>query len=197
MVEWRLANSCWLIGRTRFAGALGAASVANLRLNGGRGLPSHVQALAILIPHQRGYSTQHSESTPSSSQQSYPPPGFDAKQAKEPLSQDKKDATSQSTQAESGSTAVQSKEGDKAKLKELETAKSGDEKAVEKKEKKKNLTVWQKVKKEALHYWDGTKLLSTEVRISTRLAGKMAAGYELSRREQRQVCVHTRVVQEG
>jgi len=45
----------------------------------------------------------------------------------------------------------------------------------------------QKVKKEAQHYWDGTKLLATEVRISLRLALKMAAGYELSRRENRQV----------
>ncbi|RJE24632.1 MRS7 family [Aspergillus sclerotialis] len=177
-----------LAGRTRIANALGAASVANLRLNGGRGLPSHVQALAILIPHQRGYSTQHSESTPTSSQQSYPPPGFDAKQAKEPLSQDKKDASSQSTQAESGSTVVQSKEGDKAKLKELGTVKAGDGKAVEEKKKEqKKLTLWQKIKKEAHHYWDGTKLLSTEVRISTRLVGKMAAGYELSRREHRQL----------
>lgn len=186
MLNW--ANWCWLIGRTRFSSALGAASVANLRLNGGRGLPSHIQALAILVPNQRGYSTQQSESTPSSSQQPYPPPGFDAKQAKEPLPQDKKDASSQSTQAESSSAVAQSKEGDKAKA--TETVKAANGKVVSKKKDPKKATVWQKVKKEVQHYWDGTKLLSTEVRISTKLVAKMAAGYELTRREHRQVRVN-------
>jgi LETM1 and EF-hand domain-containing protein 1, mitochondrial len=58
--------------------------------------------------------------------------------------------------------------------------------ALDKKSDKK-LTIWQKVKKEAVHYWDGTKLLGKEIRISFRLALKMAAGYELSRRESRQL----------
>lgn len=49
------------------------------------------------------------------------------------------------------------------------------------------MTIGQKIKHEIQHYWDGTKLLATEVRISTKLAMKMAAGYELSRRESRQV----------
>lgn len=49
------------------------------------------------------------------------------------------------------------------------------------------LTLGQKIKRELHHYWDGTKLLATEVKISTRLALKMAAGYELSRRENRQL----------
>jgi len=49
------------------------------------------------------------------------------------------------------------------------------------------LTMAQKIKKEARHYWDGTKLLATEVKISSRLALKMAAGYELTRRESRQL----------
>lgn len=63
------------------------------------------------------------------------------------------------------------------------------EKTVEKKEEKKEekLTIMQRVKKEAQHYWDGTKLLATEIKISSRLAMKMAAGYELSRREHRQL----------
>lgn len=61
-----------------------------------------------------------------------------------------------------------------------------ESKAVSKKEDKK-LTIGQKVKKELQHYWDGTKLLATEVKISSRLALKMAAGYELSRRENRQL----------
>jgi LETM1 and EF-hand domain-containing protein 1, mitochondrial len=68
------------------------------------------------------------------------------------------------------------------------TAKS-DEKATVKKEEDKKLSIGQKVKKELQHYWDGTKLLATEVRISSKLALKMAAGYELSRRENRQVGV--------
>lgn len=62
------------------------------------------------------------------------------------------------------------------------------EAAVVKKEKEeKKLTVWEKVKKEARHYWDGSKLLVAEVKISWRLALRMAAGYELTRRENRQL----------
>ena len=56
-----------------------------------------------------------------------------------------------------------------------------------KKEEKKKLSIGQKIMKEVHHYWDGTKLLATEIKISVRLAVKMAAGYELSRREHRQV----------
>lgn len=54
---------------------------------------------------------------------------------------------------------------------------------------KQKLTLWKKVKHEVAHYWDGTKLLGFEVRISSKLALKMAAGYELTRRERRQVCM--------
>jgi LETM1 and EF-hand domain-containing protein 1 len=71
-----------------------------------------------------------------------------------------------------------------------ETVKSATESetSIEKPAKpEKKLTIWQKVKKEAVHYWDGTKLLGKEIRISFRLALKMAAGYELSRRESRQL----------
>ncbi|OLL22200.1 LETM1 domain-containing protein mdm28, mitochondrial [Neolecta irregularis DAH-3] len=52
---------------------------------------------------------------------------------------------------------------------------------------KRKLTLKQKIKKELLHYWDGTKLLGKELRISFKLALKMAAGHELSRRENRQL----------
>ncbi|CAI4219414.1 unnamed protein product, partial [Parascedosporium putredinis] len=62
---------------------------------------------------------------------------------------------------------------------------SGVAKTDQKEQKK--LTLMQKVKKEVQHYWDGTKLLAAEVKISTRLAIKMAGGYELSRRENRQL----------
>lgn len=71
--------------------------------------------------------------------------------------------------------------------KAVEEAKA-EKKAVSKKEEEKEKkTLWQKVKHEAQHYWDGTKLLFVEVKISSKLALKMAAGYELTRREHRQV----------
>ncbi|KTW29255.1 hypothetical protein T552_01210 [Pneumocystis carinii B80] len=47
--------------------------------------------------------------------------------------------------------------------------------------------IWQKIKHEAQHYWDGTKLLGAETKISWKLALKMAAGHELTRREHRQL----------
>lgn len=58
---------------------------------------------------------------------------------------------------------------------------------IKKEKEEKKLTLWQKVKKEARHYWDGSKLLAAEVKISWRLALKMAAGYELTRRENKQL----------
>ncbi|TPR08653.1 Protein kinase domain family protein [Aspergillus niger] len=128
-----------MLARQRLSGALAASTAANLRFNG-RGLPSQLSAIAILVPQQRGYATDPSTSS-SSSSNSFPPPGFNAEQAKKPLPPD---------------TVQPSKDV-------------------------------QKIKKEAQHYWDGTKLLATEVRISSRLALKMAAGYELSRREHRQL----------
>jgi LETM1 and EF-hand domain-containing protein 1, mitochondrial len=75
-----------------------------------------------------------------------------------------------------------------ASLTELAAEKQEEEKALAaKKEASKKLPIGQKIMKELHHYWDGTKLLATEVKISTRLALKMAAGYDLSRRENRQV----------
>lgn len=53
--------------------------------------------------------------------------------------------------------------------------------------------VWKKVKHEAQHYWHGTKLLVSEVRISSRLQWKILQGETLTRRERRQVVSpHTR-----
>ncbi|TFY74703.1 hypothetical protein EWM64_g9310 [Hericium alpestre] len=46
---------------------------------------------------------------------------------------------------------------------------------------------WKKVKHEANHYWDGTKLLAKEVRISARLQWKILHGESLTRRERRQL----------
>ena len=47
---------------------------------------------------------------------------------------------------------------------------------------------WKKVKHEAAHYWHGSKLLVSEVRISARLQWKILHGESLTRRERRQVC---------
>lgn len=154
-------------------------------------------ALAILVPHARYASTEtHSQST-----QGGPPPGFNAEQAKKPLPVDKpvtrthdkpEDAQASKTDSESISrtqaTAVPKTDAtDALSIAEAfgEKEKSIDTKELKKTEKK--LTLMEKIKKEAAHYWDGTKLLATEVKISTRLALKMAAGYELSRRENRQL----------
>jgi LETM1 and EF-hand domain-containing protein 1 len=142
--------------------------------------------------------------TTSSSSQNYPPPGFDAKQASKPLP--KQESTQQGLKKEapkideatiipkSGPTAhAKTVAQDARTLKELAIDKdnaetSAEKKALSKKEdEKKKLTIGQKIKKELLHYWDGSKLLVAEVRISSKLALKMAAGYELSRRERRQV----------
>jgi hypothetical protein len=48
---------------------------------------------------------------------------------------------------------------------------------------------WKKVKHEAQHYWHGSKLLVSEVRISSRLQWKILHGESLTRRERRQVCL--------
>ena len=96
--------------------------------------------------------------------------------------------------SQSAATAVdKTSAGTNASLTDLAADKADEQTKKEgkaiaaKKEENKKLTIGQKIVKELHHYWDGTKLLATEVRISTKLAVKMAAGYELSRRENRQV----------
>lgn len=158
----------------------------------GRDFPSQVSALAILVP-KRGYATEQSTSTSSSSD--LPPPGFNAEQAKKPIPADQAKSASakagQQTKPEGAlSVPAQNVTQNKGKEGDLVTkAAAGEAKKVadEPKKEAKKLTVGQKIKKEVQHYWDGTKLLATEVRISSRLALKMAGGYELSRREHRQV----------
>lgn len=160
-----------------------ASIAARSLLRNGRDLPSQISALAILIP-QRGYATEPTQSTNSS--QNYPPPGFNAEQAKKPLPQEQT-TQPQSTVAKTPETQAAAKP---AASGEVAKTSVEEQKLAEKKSAKK-LTFGQKVKKELQHYWDGTKLLSTEVKISSRLALKMAGGYELSRREHRQVCATT------
>ncbi|KAI9374763.1 LETM1-like protein-domain-containing protein [Aspergillus egyptiacus] len=180
-----------LIARSRYTGALGAAAATTLRLNG-RDFPSHISALAILVS-QRGYATEQSTSTPSSS--NLPPPGFNAEQAKKPISADQAQspgAGAKHPASPSAGSSVQEQsivqKADKENNLVTKSAAAGDKKVAEEQKKEaKKLTLGQKIKKEVQHYWDGTKLLATEVRISSRLALKMAAGYELSRREHRQL----------
>ncbi len=154
---------------------------------------------------RRGLATDTSTSTGGGP--SFPPPGFKVEEAKKPLPKEPEKKPSSSQQASatttpdvdvvgvprSGVTSVPKTDAQEAQsLSEMaagkvDMAKHDEKKAEAKKEEKKKLTIAQKIKKEILHYWDGTKLLATEVRISTKLAVKMAAGYELSRRENRQV----------
>jgi len=154
-------------------------------------------AIAILLP-RRALSTDTSTSTNSGG--NFPPPGFNAEQAKKPLPKDGQSKT-QDKSADVPNITIPRHEPTahpKTKAQEAQTlselaiekaaAESKEKTLTKKEEEKKKLTLWQKVKHEAAHYWDGTKLLVTEVRISSKLALKMAAGYELTRREHRQVC---------
>ncbi|TGJ85104.1 hypothetical protein E0Z10_g3651 [Xylaria hypoxylon] len=128
-----------------------------------------------------------------------PPPGFNAEAAKKPLpkepssaatkeSSEKKPTASANatTAAQPNQPAIGEVSAEPKSLTDLAAKKDQD---IEKKEEKqgKKLTIGQRIKHEIQHYWDGTKLLATEIKISSRLALKMAAGYELTRRENRQL----------
>ena len=164
--------------------------------------PPHLRTTAIRVS-RHPYSTE--ASTAGGGGTNLPPPGFNAEEAKKPLSSEESPNPSKST-ASSGATASISAQTSAAKdsgvvtgvpktkanedssLSELAAGKAKHEKDIAESAKiKQKLTLWQKVKHEAHHYWDGTKLLGTEVRISFKLALKMAAGYELTRREDRQL----------
>lgn len=159
-------------------------------------LPRQLPAIAILIPNR----SVSSETSTSNNQSNYPPPGFNADQAKKPLeSQDKSKQSSSSSPdvnipVNKPTAHAPTKASEDQALNELATQKADADKAEEKrlakkKEESKKLTLKQKIMKEVHHYWDGTKLLAAEVKISSKLALKMAAGYELTRREHRQVSV--------
>jgi len=166
--------------------------------------PHQLPAIAIFIAqHSRQISTETSQH---GSGPSVPPPGFNAQEAQKPLPKDRAPAKlSQVQPLNATSTSIAKDTTAQVPLDLAAEAKAVEvnekamvtketeerQKEIEKEKKKKEnakLTLWQKIKKEASHYWDGTKLLGVEVKISTKLAIKMAAGYELSRREHRQVC---------
>ena len=132
-----------------------------------------------------------------------PPPGFDAQKAKQtPPKHEiatRASRISNLTSRPNASDAVKSASPpgeaqtlaalalDRAVSETTAVTPSSEKQLATKKEEKKKLSIGQKIMKEVHHYWDGTKLLATEIKISVRLAVKMAAGYELSRREHRQV----------
>ncbi|KAF3481597.1 uncharacterized protein GIQ15_04356 [Arthroderma uncinatum] len=143
---------------------------------------------------RRGYATGPSTS-PGTNNSSFPPPGFNVEKAKQPLPKESQATSTSSSEKSSTSNAV-SRELDSIELesRELEKrihtasiAEAVEKGQLEEKKEVKKLTIGQKIKKEVQHYWDGTKLLAAEVKISSKLALKMAAGYELSRRENRQL----------
>lgn len=126
-----------------------------------------------------------------------PPPGFNTNEAKKPIPRGVAP-----TKLTKGEIAVSTKSEKSEGLGGLGTAvakpdapedtdttaiSATNEKSFEKRKEEKRTTVWQKVKHGVQHFWDGTKLLGAEIKISSNLALKMAAGYELSRRERRQV----------
>lgn len=183
-------------GRALHRSSLGPSSYTAFLRKNGRGFPSQMPVLAILVP-RRGVSTDtHTSTGPPAG----PPPGFNTEQAKKPLpstgiaaNAQTKEAAKQAEKHEidpvpnDQATGVSKTDATEAlTLSELAGAK---DKSVDKNGKKveKKLTLGQKIMKEVHHYWDGTKLLATEIKISTRLALKMGAGYELSRREHRQL----------
>ncbi|KAI1089791.1 LETM1-domain-containing protein [Rostrohypoxylon terebratum] len=150
-------------------------------------LPSDLMARALLIPI-RSISTERHSVGPHNG----PPPGFNAEQAKKPLPKTEssaKKAAELKTEPTQDVAAVKTTLAAVAEPKTLTDLAEKKDSEVEKQEEKqeKKLTLGQKIKHEVQHYWDGTKLLATEVKISSKLALKMAAGYELTRRENRQL----------
>jgi len=156
-----------------------------------RQTPSDRSAASLLQGH-RLLSTETSTPTPGAP---ILPPGFNVNEAKKPIPVERNPITPQEAIAASGvkveiSVEISSPATVTTSPSPQETAvppTPGAEKGVKEKKDGVKLTLWQKVKKEAAHYWDGTKLLGAEIKISWKLALKMAAGYELTRREHRQV----------
>ncbi|PHH65103.1 hypothetical protein CDD82_1699 [Ophiocordyceps australis] len=151
------------------------------------GRNARVPAIALLVPRRSASTEPHG---PDAQNAAPPPPGFNVERAKKPLTKETNGTTVKvADKTNNGSPLTTTTKAD-ATLTELAAAKgdAADKSELAKVEKEeKKLTLWQKVKKEARHYWDGSKLMAAEVRISWRLALKMAAGYDLTRREHRQL----------
>ena len=173
--------------------------------------PTRFAPSVALLLSERHLTTD--TNTSSGGRADFPPPGFNANEAKKPTPKEEQSPAStrteqkpanKSTEAETfknvkfpkdGSTAhAKIKAEERMSISELAGSKVVAEKhegkdLTDQRKEKKKLTLSEKIKKEIAHYWDGTKLLAAEVKISTKLALKMAAGYELTRRENRQVSI--------
>jgi len=154
-----------------------------------RAYSPHLRRSVIYTLPRRYFST---ETSTSSGGPAGPPPGFNVEEAKKPIPVD--NATKETDSSLASKTAAAENNAAQhpdSVVAEAEKAKSivVERKAAleKKKEEAKKLGVWQKVKHGVQHFWDGTKLLGVELKISWNLALKMAAGYELSRRERRQL----------
>lgn len=176
------ANSCDTSGRVVSRSALRASSIQLGR--NARNIQLQNPALALLIPI-RTVTTDTNRGGPPSG----PPPGFNTEEAKKPLPRENAAAkpAAKAKETEANDTAQQAATGNEKPTTLTELAEKKEISDAKDKREGKKLTLAQKIKKEAQHYWDGTKLLATEVKISTRLALRMAAGYELTRRENRQL----------
>jgi len=147
------------------------------------------QSAASLFQGCRLLSTETSTPTPGPP---IPPPGFNVNEAKKPIPVERNPITPQEAIAASGARVESSLPTTVTTSPSPQEATAiaptpGTETEVKEKKDEVKLTLWQKVKREVAHYWDGTKLLGAEIKISWKLALKMAAGYELTRREHRQV----------
>ncbi|KAI1434096.1 mitochondrial distribution and morphology protein 38 [Xylaria sp. CBS 124048] len=154
-----------------------------------RQLPLDIPTRALLIPLRSISTERHTSVGPGA-----PPPGFNAEQAKKPLPKDSpvapKSASDKPAATGKVNAAAQPTESSINEAKSVADSDTKKEHDIEKKEEEepaKKLSLGQRIKHEIQHYWDGTKLLATEINISSRLALKMAAGYELTRRENRQL----------
>jgi LETM1 and EF-hand domain-containing protein 1 len=165
----------------------------NLGLTTSRLQTSYIRSRSqptLLFLAQRSFGTDASTSTGGVGG---PPPGFNVEQAKKPLQVEAKPAVKLSPIEKAAEELKAAEEAEKKKAEaEGKEVATSSEKGVGPGGKKpeKKTTIWQKVKHGAQHFWDGTKLLGVEIKISWKLAVKMAAGYELSRRERRQVGLH-------
>ncbi|KAK2865186.1 hypothetical protein FQN49_003832 [Arthroderma sp. PD_2] len=154
-------------------------------------LPSVSLELAQL---RRGYASGPSTSPGTNNANAFPPPGFNVDKAKQPLPKEPQTTTASSPEASTSNAVSRKLDSIEVESKDLEKkihtasiVEAAEKGQLEEKKVAKKLTLGQKIKKEVQHYWDGTKLLAAEVKISSKLALKMAAGYELSRRENRQL----------
>lgn len=139
---------------------------------------SAITAAGSLISSRRGYATTSEKSKDSEETRGSKPAHPN------PTSPDENSPSVSSTTSSSSSTP--SAESTKS---HVPSTKSSEEPP------KPFLTrAWAKVKHEANHYWDGSKLLVSEVRISARLVRRLLNGKSLTRRERRQVSRSTFVI---